>query len=107
MRKSKRIPNAKQTKKLGGIPYFTNNNKKKINKNYVLQESQTNKPNQQQIEKETTVKYGQLTMRYGKHWSTKTLTDYFGSTSQNNRLKPNPPGGGGMWNVEVKPFHID
>ena len=50
VRKSKRIPNAKQTEKLGGIPYFTNNNKKKINKNYVLQENQTNKPNQQQNE---------------------------------------------------------
>ena len=59
------------------------------------------------MKKETTVKYGQLTVRYGKHWSTKTLTDYFGTTSQNNRPKPNPPGGGGMWNVEVKPFHID
>ena len=28
-RKSKRLPFAKQTKKLGGIPYQTNNNKKK------------------------------------------------------------------------------
>ena len=49
-RKSKRIPTAKQTEKLGGIPYFTNNNKKKRNSNYVLQESQTSKPNQQQNE---------------------------------------------------------
>ena len=28
VRKSKRIPYAKQTGKLGGIPYYTNNNKK-------------------------------------------------------------------------------
>ena len=33
-----------------GIPYFTNKIKKKINKNYMLQENQTNKPNQQQNE---------------------------------------------------------
>ena len=60
------------------------------------------------MKKETTVKYGQLTVRYGKHWSTKILTEYFGTTSQNkNRPKPNSPGVGGMWNVEVKPFHID
>ena len=50
VRKSKRIPNAKQTETLDGIPYFTNNNKKKINNNKVLQESQTSKPNQQQNE---------------------------------------------------------
>ena len=66
----------------------------------------TNRTNNR-TKKETTVKYGQLTVRYGKHWSTKTLTDYFGTTSQNNRPKSNPPGGGGMWNVEVKPFHKD
>ena len=29
VRKSKRIPNAKQTEKLGGIPYFTNHKKKR------------------------------------------------------------------------------
>ena len=29
VRKAKRIPNAKQTEKLGGIPYYTNNNKRK------------------------------------------------------------------------------
>ena len=41
VRKSKRIPNAKQTEKLGGIPYQTNNNKKKINKHCILQENPT------------------------------------------------------------------
>ena len=40
----------KQTEKLGGIPYFTNNNKTRINNYYVLQESQTSEPNQQQNE---------------------------------------------------------
>ena len=50
VRKSKRIPNAKQTERLGGILHFTNNNKMKISKNYKLQESQTNKPSQQQNE---------------------------------------------------------
>ena len=40
MRKSKRIPYAKQTKKLGGIPYYTKNNKKKTNNNCILQENQ-------------------------------------------------------------------
>ena len=50
VKKTKRIPNAKQTEKLGSIPYFTNNNKKKINKYFVLQEIQTNIPNQQQNE---------------------------------------------------------
>ena len=53
VKKSKRIPNAKQTEKLGGIPYYTNNNKKKINKNCVLQGSQTGQPNQSHNEEET------------------------------------------------------
>ena len=66
----------------------------------------TNRANNK-MKKEADVKYGKLTMRYGKHWSTKILTGYFGTTNQNNRSKPNPPEGGGMCNVEVKPFHID
>ena len=52
VRKSKRIPNAKQTEKLGGIPYYTNNNKKKIN-NCVLQGIQAGQPNQSHNEEET------------------------------------------------------
>ena len=53
VRKSKRILNAKQAEKLGGIPYYTNNNKKKIIDNCVLQESQTGQPNQSRNEEET------------------------------------------------------
>ena len=49
VRKSKRIPNARQTEKLGGIPYSTNNNKRKIN-NYMLQENQASQPSQQLTE---------------------------------------------------------
>ena len=41
VRKSKRIPHAKRTKKLGEIPYHTNNNKKKTSKNCVLQKNPT------------------------------------------------------------------
>ena len=38
-RKSKRLPFAKQTETLGGIPYQTNNNKKKnVNNRNILQE---------------------------------------------------------------------
>ena len=51
VRKSKKIPNARQTEKLGGIPYSTNNNKRKIINSYMLQENQTSQPSQQQIEK--------------------------------------------------------
>ena len=47
VRKSKKRPNAKETEKLGGIPYFTNNNKNKIKKICVTG-NQTNKPSQQQ-----------------------------------------------------------
>ena len=43
-RKSKRLPFANHTEKLGGVPYYTNNNKKKTKLNYeILQESQTSK----------------------------------------------------------------
>ena len=53
VRKSKRIPNAKQTEKLGGISCHTNNNKKKINNNGVLQGNQTDQPNQLHNEEKT------------------------------------------------------
>ena len=52
VRKSKRIPLAKQTEKLGGIPYQTNNNKKKTNKHSVLQENPTTPPDQTQTNSE-------------------------------------------------------
>ena len=51
--KSKRILNAKQTEKLGGIPYYTNNNEKKINNICVLQGNQTDQPNQPHNEEKT------------------------------------------------------
>ena len=42
VRRSNRLPFAKQTKKLGGIPYQTNNNKKKFtNSDHLLQETTT------------------------------------------------------------------
>ena len=41
VRKSKRLPFAKQTKKLGGVPYQTNNNKKKNNNNRNLLQEKT------------------------------------------------------------------
>ena len=53
VRKSKRIPNAKQTEKFGGISYYTNNNKKKINNNCVLQGNQTDQPSQPHNKEET------------------------------------------------------
>ena len=52
VRKSKRIPHAKQTAKLGGIPYQTNNNKKKTYKHCVLQENPTTPPDQTQTNSE-------------------------------------------------------
>ena len=52
MRKSKRIPHAQQTEKLGGIPYQTNNNKKKTNKHCVLQENPTTPPDRTQTNSE-------------------------------------------------------
>ena len=52
VRKSKRIPYAKQTEKLGGIPYYTINNKKKISKNCISQENQINQPDQPQTKNE-------------------------------------------------------
>ena len=65
VRESKSIPNAKQTEKLGGIPYYTNNNENKINNSSVLQRSQTGQPNQSHNEEET-VKYGQPIAKYGQ-----------------------------------------
>ena len=53
VRKSKRIPYAKQAKKLGGIPYYTNNNKKRTNNNCILQEKQTNQLDQPRNKEET------------------------------------------------------
>ena len=42
IRRSNRLPFAKQTEKLGGVPYYTNNNKKKlINNDHLFQETTT------------------------------------------------------------------
>ena len=46
VRKSKSLPYAKQPEKLGGIPYYTNNKKKKTSNNCILQEKQINQPEQ-------------------------------------------------------------
>ena len=44
LRSSQRVPFAEQTQKLGGVPYYTENNKKKTNNICVLQESPSNQP---------------------------------------------------------------
>ena len=42
VRRSNRLPLARQTEKLGGVPYYTNNNKKKlINNGNLLQKTAT------------------------------------------------------------------
>ena len=46
-------PNAKQTEKQGGIPYYKNNNEKKIKNNCVLQGNQIDQPNQSHDKEET------------------------------------------------------
>ena len=65
MRKSKRIPNARQTEKLDGIPYSTNNNKRKVN-NYMLQENQTSQPSQQQTEERSNREIRTINREIGK-----------------------------------------
>ena len=52
IRRSRRLPFAKQTKKLGGIPFQTNNNRKRTKFNHdLLQESRTT-PQQNNEEEE-------------------------------------------------------
>ena len=81
VRKSKRIPYAKKNEKLGGIPYQTNNNKKKTNKHCVLQENPTTPSDQMQTNNEEETDDRKIRM------ITKEL--------QNNRIirifKPNKP----------------
>ena len=58
VRKTKRTPNAKQTEKLGGIPYYTNNNiKKKIVIVFYREARPVNRINHT-MKKKPTVKYG-------------------------------------------------
>ena len=79
VRKSKRLPFAKQTEKLGGVPYQTNNNKKKnINNLNFLQEKTTTTMDRN--EEETTVQYGRMTQK----------SDQYGPTEGTNKL---PRGG--------------
>ena len=57
VRKSKRLPFAKQTKKLGGVPYQTNNNKKKnINNRILLQEKTTTRMDRNEEENRLTIR---------------------------------------------------
>ena len=42
LRRSQRLPFAEQTEKIGGVPYYTENSKKKTNNPCDLQESQSN-----------------------------------------------------------------
>ena len=56
-RKSKRLPSAKQTEKQGGIPYQTNNNKKKTVKNCnILQERTTTTTDQSEKKNDRTIR---------------------------------------------------
>ena len=53
VKKSKRLPFAKQTEKLGGVPYQTNNNRKTHTKNRsLLQEKTTTTTSTKRNEKE-------------------------------------------------------
>ena len=103
VRKSKRIPHAKQPKKLGGKPYQTINNKKKTNKYCVLQENPTIPSDQTQTNSEEDIDDRKI----------RTITKEL----QNNRIirifKPNKPHKpdfsrwGKMWNAETKlPYYI-
>ena len=56
-RKSKRLPFAKQTEKLGGIPYQTNNTKKKtVNNCNILQEKTTTTTDQSEKKNDRTIR---------------------------------------------------
>ena len=103
VRKSKRISHAKQTKKLGGIPYQTKNNKKKTSKNCILQETRPpfrTKHRQTVTKTRTTVEYGQLQRIY-------KTTVLYGPSNPNNHTSPTSSGGEEMWNAEIKlPYYI-
>ena len=67
-RKSKRLPFAKQTEKLGGIPYQTNNNKKKtVNTRNVLQEKTTTTTDQSQKKNDRTIRENNEEIRIIRH----------------------------------------
>ena len=52
IRRSRRLPFAKQTKKLGGIPYQTYNNRKRINTNLDLLQENRTRPQENNEEEE-------------------------------------------------------
>ena len=60
VRKSKRIPNARQTEKLGVIRYRKTKPANRVNS---------------KLKREATVKYGRSTVKYGKPLSIETSTD--------------------------------
>ena len=67
-RKSKRLPFAKQTEKLGGIPYQTNNNKKKtVNNRNVLQEKTTTATDQSEKKNGRTIRESNEEIRTIRH----------------------------------------
>ena len=57
VRRSRRLPFAKQTEKLGGIPYQTNNNRKRIKHNHdLLQERRTTPPQNSEEEEDRNIR---------------------------------------------------
>ena len=57
VRRSGRLPFAKQTKKIGGIPYQTNNNRKRIKHNHnLLQERRTTPPQNSEEEEDRNIR---------------------------------------------------
>ena len=57
VRRSRRLPFAKQTDKLGGIPYQTNNNRKRNKNNHnLLQEKRTTPPQNNEEEEDPNIR---------------------------------------------------
>ena len=74
-RKSKRLPFAKQTEKLGGVPYQTNNNKKKtVNNRNVLQEKTTTTTDQSEKKNDRTIRESNEEIRAIRHNGLKKQT---------------------------------
>ena len=85
IRKSKRLPFARQTEKLGGVPYQTNNNKKKtVNTRNVLQEKATTTTDQSEKENDRTIQENNEEIRTIRHT---------GWTEQTNSYRATPEGG--------------
>ena len=86
VRRSNRLPFAKQTEKLGGVPCHTNNNKKKLtnNGNFFYRKHQWKQ--RREVIRRTTVQYGRVTMK----------SVPYGHTKEYNRLSPDNSEEGGM-----------